>query len=253
MRWICLIFAVGSAFAAAAGAAAPAAVFGTIASKAPITIGGAEMSPTAAPSWPLTAEDEFSNSAPAMLRTATHDVFTFDSESRARVGTVESGRPYLYLRQGGVHFNAKEGLLYICMAGHLFVPEKAAEGSLTLDAAGKIVLRVEHGQFAEQGARSCMATAPPNFLSTLPAVAGGALAGVAGASAAGAGAAAGAAGAVAGAGAAAGGIGAATLATVVGTGVAAAAGASSAASATSTCSSQAGCNFNPSSISPSTP
>ena len=43
---------------------------------------------------------------------------------RQRVGTVESGRPYLYLRQGGVHFNAKEGLLYICMAGHLFVPEK---------------------------------------------------------------------------------------------------------------------------------
>lgn len=234
MLLTCTVLACLPALALAAGAADPQAVIGTIASKGPVTIDGADMSPSAAATWPIAAQDEISNSATAMLRTPTQDVLTFEANSKARIATVETGRPYIYLRQGAVHFNAKAGLVYVCAAGRLFVPGKSAEGSVAIAPSGAVISRLERGAFTEQGVRACVPAVPPSFLSGLPAVAGATLSGTASA----------AAGSRAS-------IGAATAATIVGTGAVAAATLSSLFA--STCSSPAGCNANPDSISPTQP
>src|SRR5580658_254180 len=111
-------------------------VVGTISSSAPITINGSEMSPSAAPSWPLASKDEIANSAPALLQTADRDLITLDANSKVRIGEGGNGSDYIYVRQGGLHFDARTGPIYVCVAGHLYVPSKSAQGSLRLNASG---------------------------------------------------------------------------------------------------------------------
>src|SRR5580658_6833898 len=84
-------------------------VVGTISSSAPITINGSEMSPSAAPSWPLVAKDEITNSAPALLQTAGRDLITLDANSQTRIAEAGNGLEYLYVRQGGLQFDARTG------------------------------------------------------------------------------------------------------------------------------------------------
>ena len=195
------------------------------------------MSPSAAPSWPVVRKDEIITSAPARLQTQSRDVFTLDPHSKVRISTTDSGRPYLYVRQGGVQFNAASGPVYICIAGHLFVPAKSAQGIVSLDPAGGVVRSLASGAFAEQGTRACAADVPLNFLSGLPAAAGGAIGGAAGAGAVGLST-------------------SAVIATAAGTAAAGAAVGTSAfvsGSSVSTCTTPSGCNFNPVTISPSQP
>src|SRR5580658_10006011 len=110
-------------------------VVGTISSSAPITINGSEMSPSAAPSWPLVSKDEITNSAPALLQTAGRDLITLDANSKARVSQAGNGFEYIYIRQGGLRFDTRTGPVYVCIGGRLYVPSKSARGTLRLDSS----------------------------------------------------------------------------------------------------------------------
>jgi hypothetical protein len=164
------------AASAFAGQTAPTPpVIGTISSTAPVTINGTEMSPSAAPSWPLASRDEISTSAPARLQTTDRDVLLLDTNSKVRISAAGNGDAYLYIRQGGAHFDARTGPIYVCIADHLYVPAKSAAGSLKLDASGSVAVTLERGAFAEQGTRACGQDIGPDFLSGLPKAAGGTL------------------------------------------------------------------------------
>ncbi len=213
-------------------------VIGTISSTEPVNINGTPMSP-AAPSWPVAAQDEVVTSAPAMFTTANRDILTLDANAAARVNAADNGSAYLYLRKGGLRFDASGGPVYICAGGLLFVPAKSAQGSLRLNASGAVDRSLERGTFLEQGTRGCGPDVAKDFLSGLPAAAGG----TAGAP-----------------GPAGGGVGpqAPNTRTKVVAGVAAAAAlalgfASLADASAPTCTTANGCNFNPASISSSTP
>src|SRR5580658_5699486 len=106
--------AIVAASALMAGTAISPSVVGTISSTGPITINGSEMSPSVAPSWPLAANDEISTSAPALLQTAGRDAITLDANTKARIAAAGNGLEYIYLRQGGLHFDARTGPIYIC-------------------------------------------------------------------------------------------------------------------------------------------
>jgi hypothetical protein len=166
-----LVVAVASAMIAAPQSSSP--VVGTISSTAPITINGSATSPSAAPFWPLAATDEIATTAPALLQTTDRNAVTFDADSKARVSSAGNGMAYLYIRQGGGHFNARTGPIYICIADRLFIPAKSAQGVLRLDRSGSVVVSLESGAFAEQGTRTCGPDVPPDFLSGLPQAAGG--------------------------------------------------------------------------------
>jgi hypothetical protein len=224
-----VVIGIVAAAALMGGSAIGPAVVGTISSSAPITINGSEMSPSAAPSWPLVAKDEITNSAPALLQTAGHDLITLDANSKARISKAGNGFEYIYVRQGGLQFDTRTGPMYVCIAGHLYVPAKSARGSLRLDSSGAVDSRLERGVFAEQGARVCGPDVAVDFLDGLPKAAGGSI------------------------GPAPGGL--STGAKVgIGLGIASGAAAGSASLfSSSPCASPNGCNFNPASISPSQP
>lgn len=215
--------------ASAWGGQAPPAppVVGTISSTAPVTINGSEMLPSAAPSWPLASRDEIGTSATARLQTADRDVLLLDTNSKVRISAAGNGDAYLYIRQGGAHFDAKTGPIYVCIADHLYVPAKSAAGTLRLDASGSVVANLERGSFAEQGARACGQDIGPDFLSGLPRAAGGTLGPPAG--------------------------GGLSTNDKIAIGAFTAAAASAPFWLSSSCGSSHGCNFNPPSISPSQP
>lgn len=221
--------AIAAASALMAGNSPTPPVIGTISSTAPITINGSEMSPSAAPSWPLASKDEISTSAPALLQTADRDLLLLDANSKARITKASNGFPYLYMRQGGVQFDARTNPILICIADHLYIPAKSAAGSLRLDAVGSVVTKLERGVFAEQGTRACGPDIAVDFLSGLPKAAGGTV-----------------------------GNGAGGLSTSgkIAIGAAVAVGALAATSflwSSAPCVSASGCNFNPPSISPTQP
>jgi hypothetical protein len=168
-----LVVAVASAMSAAPQSSS--SVVGTISSTEPITINGSTTSPSAAPSWPLAARDEVATTAPALLQTTDRNAVRFDADSKARVGSAGNGMAYLYVRQGGVHFNTRTGPIYICIADRLYIPAKSAQGVLRLDRSGSAVVSLESGTFAEQGTRTCGPDVPPDFLSGLPQAAGGSI------------------------------------------------------------------------------
>jgi predicted amidohydrolase len=192
------------------------------------------MLPSAAPSWPVAAKDEIDTSSAALFQTPARDAFTLDAHSKARISAIENGRPYIYVRQGGVQFNARSGSVYVCIADRLYVPAKSAQGSLRLDATGSVVRHLDAGAFADQATRTCGAEVPVNFLSGLPAAAGGSI----GAAAAGVSTSA---------------VIVATAASVAGVAAAGVSSAFAASAASAPCSGSSGCNFNPVSISPSQP
>src|SRR5579863_10767816 len=169
------ILALAAASSTIAAPQGSSSVVGTISSSAPITINGSEMSPAAAPSWPLAPKDEIANSAPALLQTADRDVLLVDINSKIRISAAGNGAAYIYIRQGGVHFDAKTGPIYVCIADHLYVPAKSAVGTLRLDSSGSVAVNLERGAFSEQGARACGQDIGPDFLSGLPKAAGGTL------------------------------------------------------------------------------
>ncbi len=215
----------------------PSPAIGSISSTEPVVINGTAMSP-AAPSWPLAAQDEVATSAPAMLTTVNRDKLTLDANAAARINAAGNGSPYLYLRRGGVHFDTGGGPVYICAGGLLFIPARSAQGSLKLNASGTVDRSIERGVFLEQGTRACGPDVPKDFLSGLPAAAGGTV-GLPGA--------------------AGGGIGppqpGLRTKVVVGSAVAAviALGFLSSFDSAPTCASVNGCNFNPAPISSSAP
>jgi hypothetical protein len=221
------------------GSAEQSTVLGTIGSTSAVVIDGTAMSPTGSSAWPVVAGDEIATQAPALLTTADHNLATFDAESRFRLNAVATSpgaaekQPYIFVRQGGLAFDARSSRLLICIGNRLFVPETLAKGTLRLDKNGSVLQHIDSGVFAEQGARSCNEDGPGTFLTGTPGPAGG-----------NAGAAGGNAGAVP-----AGGVTvtntrasvAAVAATLVGIGVAVATGAFSSASSCAT----TGCNANP--------
>ena len=223
-----LMVAVASAMIAAPQSSSP--VIGTISSTQPITINGSEMLPSASPSWPLAARDEITTSAPAMLRTQDRNVLTFDALSKARIGTGGNGSAYIYMRQGGLRFDAATGPVYICIGDRLFVPAKSAQGTLRINPSGMVVSQLDRGGFAEPGTRVCTQDAAGDFLSGLPKAAGGSIGPIPG--------------------------GGLTTSAKISDGIAiAAAVAAGTASlfSSSQCASSNGCNFNPAPISPSQP
>lgn len=147
----------------------------------PVTINGSEMSPTASPSWPLVAKDEITTTGAALLQTSNRDRLILDAKTQARISNAGGGFQYIYVRQGGLQFDAKAGPLYICMAGHLYVPAKSSKGSLRLEAGNAVASSLDSGAFTERGTRSCSTETSAGFLAGLPAgAAGGAIGGVGG-------------------------------------------------------------------------
>jgi len=213
------------------------------------------MAAAASPSWALVDGDEVgTTSAPALMRTAGQNVVTLQPASKARIRSLQRDQIYVYLREGGLSFEAKTPGIAICAADRLYIPAPLAKGAVVLEKSGQVARSLKAGSFAEDGVRACGAAGIAGDLTGLPgaAAAGSSATGAAaaGGSAAASGAAAGGsaigagAGAV-GAGAAAGAAG--TAAAAVGVGSAAAIGAASGASASTSS------NANPPSVSPSTP
>lgn len=226
--------AVGAFCTCTALFAAPASpAIGTISSAMPVTINGSEMLPAAAPSWPLADKDEIVTAGPALLQTVNRDTLTLDENTKARVSTTGKGAEYLYVREGGLHFDASQGPVFLCMAGRLYVPKTSAKGALRLNPGSAVSASLEQGSFTEQGARSCGPDFSDAFLSGLPSAAGGTVGGAGGGLRT--------VGAIA-----------AGTAVALGTTAAAAAGLFG-SNAPTACSSASGCNFNPPPISPSTP
>lgn len=221
------ILGVAVVFATITALQGSSAVLGTISSTEPIDINGSEMSPSAAPTWPLAAHDEITTSAPAMLQTTDRDVLTLDAHSKARIDAAGNGLAYIYVRQGGVRFNARTGPVYICIGDRLFVPAKSAQGRLRLDPSGSVVRLLESGVFAEPGARACGPDVSADFLNGLPRAAGGTIGPAPG--------------------------GGLTTSTRIVSGVAAVLAGTAFLFSPSPCASANGCNFNPASISPSQP
>jgi hypothetical protein len=205
----------------------PPRAVGTISSSAPITINGSEMSPTLAPFWPLAAKDEIATSASALLQTAGRNLLTLDANSKARIDAAGNGLEYIYIRQGGLHFDARTGPIYVCIGDHLYVPAKSARGTLRFNASGAVDSSLELGVLLEQGTRVCGQDASVDFLSGLPKAAGGTI------------------------GAAPGGLSTRTR-TAITVGAALAALLPAFFSSTP-CGLSSGCNFNPPAISPSQP
>jgi len=223
-------------------------IVGTFTSSAAVVIDDVAMQPTAAASWPLVEGDEIaSTSAPALLTTTDGNLITFERESKARVKTVENGKPYIYVREGGVLFETKTPRLDICIGNRLFVPGAGAKGVLRWEKSGAVSRSVTAGQLIEQGERACDDQAPGAVISQVP-PAPGSQGGSAGGTASAGG---GPAGGTATAPTAAPGGGKAIAVGVVGAASAAAAGIVGAFF--SSCTASGGCNHNPLSLSSSTP
>ena len=89
----------------------------------------------------------------------------------------EAKKPYIFLRQGGLSFDAKSSRIYICASGRLFIPEVLAKGALSLAANGAVSRTLVSGVFAEDGKRSCTETGAGQFLTGVPGASAGATVG----------------------------------------------------------------------------
>jgi hypothetical protein len=194
------------------------------------------LSPTGSASWPVVEGDEVVTEASALLNTADNNVLVFDKNTHFKLIGTALKRTYVYVRQGGLSFDAKSGPVMVCMRGRLFVPDTQAKGTLRLGANGAIEQRLTRGVFREAGSRRC---------DELGIIAALALPGAAGAIIP-------AAGGVATIGSSAAAIGAAAAATTA-VGVGAATTAGFASSASSSACADTGCNANPATISPIQP
>lgn len=144
-------------------------VTGTITSAAPLVINGVRMLPTAAPSWPLTDATEVGvTSAPALFVSPEGNRLLFEHDSKPRLSTTEGGQTYVYLRTGAVSFETVARHVYICVAGHLFVPPTPSKGYLRQGKADAVVRNLDRGVFVEDGQRGCDERGPVAILSTAP-------------------------------------------------------------------------------------
>jgi hypothetical protein len=240
-----------SALGFAEEAARPIAV---ISSGKSVTVDGAAMPPVGSASYPVVEHDEITTQAPTLLTTNDRSIAILDADTRVKIDQLSppgvdqvsaSGGKlfYIYLRQGGMTFDAKGGRMYICASSRLIVPEAHSKGSIRLNPGGAVTLTLNGGTFAEQGKRGCSETGIAGFLSGIAGAqgaAGGAIAPIAG------GAIAPIAGASAGVSAGAVTVGA------VGLGLGATAGASAFSSTSLNCAT-AGCNTIPGAVSASQP
>jgi hypothetical protein len=140
--------------------APPPEVVGSVSSPRPVAIDNVSMSPTGSASWPVVEGDEIATEAPALFTTTDRDVVTFDGGSNAKVSRVQTKEAYVFVRKGGLAFDAKSTKLMICIGGHLFVPQPQAKGVLRLEAAGTVFEHLDSGAFAEDGKRGCGETGP---------------------------------------------------------------------------------------------
>jgi hypothetical protein len=138
----------------------PPEVVGTVASARPVAIDNVPMSPTGSASWPVVEGDEIATEAPTLFTTADRDVVTFDANSNVKVSRVPTKEAYVFVRKGGLAFDAKSTRLMICIGGRLFVPQPQAKGALRLEANGTVFEHLDGGAFAEDGKRSCGETGP---------------------------------------------------------------------------------------------
>lgn len=146
----------------------------------PVSINGSEMSPTASPSWPLVAKDEIVTKGAALLQTSNRDRLILEANTRARISSGGKRSQYIFVSQGGLQFDAQAGPVYICMAGHLYVPAKSSKGALRLQANNSVAATLDSGTFTEKGTRSCSPDIAADFLTGLPAGAAGGAIGAAG-------------------------------------------------------------------------
>jgi hypothetical protein len=220
-------------------------VIGTCTSSAPIVIDDIEMQPTAAAAFPVVDGDEIAaTSAPALFTTSDKNLVTFERESKARVGTIEGGQTYVYVRQGGVSFVANNADLDICMANSLFIPAAGSKGILRLEKTGAVSRVMSAGALIDDGQRACDDHTPGPLANQPPIQAGGNAGGTATAPP-------GPAGGTATAPTPAPSTRLSSILGGVGAGSAAAGGLVGAFA--NTCTSPGGCNHNPLAVSPSTP
>jgi len=229
---------VSGMLAIAASAQQAPEILGGISSTAPVEIDGTSMAP--APSWPVVDRDVIrTTSAPGLILTPDQNAITLMQATTVRVRAVVPHQTWVFVREGGLSVRTKNDGVLICMANRLFQSSASASGTLTLEKTGTITRSAQSGVIKELPVSACgedlaagMTASPPG------AVAGGT---------------ASATTATGGTAAHAGGIAsAATIATAAGVsaGVATAIGV---AGSTSPCTSSTGCNFNATSVTPSTP
>jgi len=133
----------------------PPAVVGTVSSSRPLAIDNVSLSPTGSASWPVVEGDELSTEAPTLLTTTDRDVVTFDANSSAKLSRAQTKEAYVFLRKGGLAFDAKSARLMICIGGHLFVPQAQTKGVLRLASNGAVFEHLDSGTFTEDGRRGC--------------------------------------------------------------------------------------------------
>jgi hypothetical protein len=150
----------------------PAEVVGSVSSPRPLAIDNVSMSPTGSASWPVVEGDEIATEAPALFTTTDRDVVTFDANSNARVSRVQAKEAYVFVRKGGLAFDAKSTRLMICIGSHLFVPQPQAKGTLRLETNGTVSEHLDGGAFAEEGKRGCGETGPVSIPGGLGGAAG---------------------------------------------------------------------------------
>jgi hypothetical protein len=155
-----------------APAKAPPAVVGSIAGARGLTIDNIALSPTGSASWPVVEGDEVTTEDSALFNTADRNVAVFDPNSRMKLRLVDSKQTYIFLRQGGVAFEARTGRIYICAANRLFVPETNAKGVVRIGVDKAVFEHLDRGVFAEDGTRACDENAPASPQTKLPGAAG---------------------------------------------------------------------------------
>jgi hypothetical protein len=257
VRRAALFLVLISAHAPAEEAARPIAV---VRSGKSIMVDGEAMPPSGSAAYPVVEHDEIATQGPTLLTTNNRSVAVLDANTRVKIdilappaGTSPAGISaagdgklfYIFLRQGGLSFDAKGGRMYICAGGRLVVPEARAKGAVRTEGVN-IVLSLTSGSFAEQGKRGCTDAGIAGLITSAAGAAGAA--GTAGAAVAPiAGAAIAPIATSAGISAVAVGAGA------VGLGLGATAGASAFTSTQLSPCATAGCNTLPATVSPSQP
>jgi hypothetical protein len=136
------------------------------------------MSPTGSSSWPAMELDEIATQAPTLLTTSDHDVVILDSATKIKLNSVSlaaggAKQTYIFIRQGGLTFDAKSSRILICAGGRLFVPETLSKGVVRVEANGSVSQSLTSGVFAEQGKRACTDAGVGDFLTGVPGAAGG--------------------------------------------------------------------------------
>jgi hypothetical protein len=237
MRWLGVLAAIGM-MAPAASAQQTPQVLGGVSSTAPVEIDGTSMAPS--PSWPVVDHDLIrTTTADGLILTTDQNAITLMQGTTVRVRSIAPSQIWIFVREGGLSVKAKNDDIRICVSNRLFQPSASAAGTLTLEKSGKITQSVKSGLVRELPVSACGEDLAAGSVASPPgAVAGGT---------------ASATTAAGGTAAHAGGIAsAATIATAAGVsaGLATAIGV---AGSTSPCTSAAGCNFNATSVTPSSP